>query len=86
MFEHAADVREGNFGRDVEAAVVQLPDFIMFHRIHALGIDISDWQGEIACVGRAGNKSHTESQMLNCEGILWENSLVPLDVSLSLIR
>lgn len=42
VLDHAADVREGNFWRDVVAAVIHHPDLIMFDNFCPLSISISD--------------------------------------------
>lgn len=41
MFDHVADVGEGDLGRDVETAIIQLPDLIVFDRFCCLGANVS---------------------------------------------
>lgn len=42
VFDHAADVTEGDFWRNVEAPIVQHPDLIVLDRICPVVIHISD--------------------------------------------
>lgn len=46
MFDHAANVLEGNLWRDIEAAIIQLPDLIVFDNIWPLVVRVSDGQWE----------------------------------------
>lgn len=55
MFDHAADVTEGDFWRNVEASIVQHPDLIVFDRICPVLIHISDWQRVTSC-GESGRR------------------------------
>lgn len=44
VFDHAADVVEGDFRRDVVSAIIHHPDLIVFDRICPLAVHVSDGQ------------------------------------------
>lgn len=49
VFDHAADVIEGDFRRDIVAAIIHQPDLVVFDRIGTAVVHDSDWQRKTSC-------------------------------------
>lgn len=49
VFDHTADAGEGDFRRDVIAAIIQHPYLIVLDRICPLGAHVSDGQRVTSC-------------------------------------